>query len=396
MSKLALHPSLADSFTNYLDSRILIVDDMVLNRELILTYLQNAGFRQLDVAEDGDEAIEKIHKTNPDLMILDLVMPRMNGVSVIQQLRSEETTKQLPIIVQTMITEPEERVKAWQSGATDVITKPIHRLELLSRVKVQLENTSLIRKLLEYQTTAQTDIQQALDVQKSLLPSQKLLGSICDRHHVKIESLYVPSRFLSGDIWGIIEINPRTFGVWICDFAGKGIRASLNTFRIHTLIQEFKHLAYNPPEFVYQLNNKLKNLMPSGQFATFLMGIVNLDEEVFSYAAASSTHPLIYHPDQKDFTIGDGTGLPIGVTDDITYDLRSLPFPKNSSLILYSDLFWEEKALPGISLLSERLKPFAKELNGHSVIETIKEMVNLLGDSSFVDDLTLIEISKKA
>lgn len=378
----------------FYDSRILVVDDAALNRELIVSYLESAGFKNLEVAEDGNDALNKIESFFPDIMILDLMMPEMDGIQVIKSLRNNSKIPHLPIIVQTALSQPEQRIEAWQSGASDVITKPVHRLELLSRIKVQLENALLLRELEDYHTLAQKDIDQALEVQKSLLPSADLMTELEKRHNIQIDSLFVPSRFLSGDVWGLLDIGPAQLAIWICDFSGKGIRAALHTFRLHTLIQEFKHCADDPAEIIDALNSRLIHVMPPGQFSTFLVGIIDFQANLFTYTSASATHPLIYFPAEKKFQVGDGTGVPLGIIERQSYPLRTMAFPKGASLILYSDLLWESKAVPGIFLDAANLTSFANELNGDGVIQTVRQQVGLLGDPSFSDDLTLIEVTR--
>lgn len=378
----------------FYDSRILVVDDAALNRELIVSYLESAGFKNLEVAEDGNDALTKIDTFFPDIMILDLMMPEMDGIQVIKALRKNSKIRHLPIIVQTALSEPEQRIEAWASGANDVITKPIHRLELLSRIKVQLENAILLQELEDYHTLAQEDIDQAFEVQKSLLPSPDLIADLEKRHNITIDSLFVPSRFLSGDVWGILDIGPTQLAIWICDFSGKGIRAALHTFRLHTLIQEFKHCADDPGEIIDALNSRLISVMPSGQFSTFLVGVIDFEANLFTYTSASATHPLVYYPKEKKFIVGDGTGVPLGVVERQSYPLRTMALPKGASLILYSDLLWESKAVPGVFLDANNLDNFAHELDGKGVIKTVRQQVGLLGDPSFSDDLTLIEVSR--
>lgn len=378
----------------FYDSRILVVDDAALNRELIVNYLENAGFKNLEMAENGREALHKIDSFFPDIMILDLVMPEMDGIQVIKALRNNSKTRHLPIIVQTALSDPEQRIEAWQSGANDVITKPIHRLELLSRIKVQLENAILLTELEDYHSLAQADIDQAFEVQKSLLPSLDLIADLEKRHAIEIGSLFVPSRFLSGDIWGMLDIGPTQLAVWICDFSGKGIRAALHTFRLHTLVQEFKHCADDPAEIIDALNSRMVSVMPPGQFSTFLIGVIDFQADVFTYASASATHPLLYFPMEKKFQVGDGTGVPLGVIERQSYPLRSMAFPKGASLVLYSDLLWESKAVPGVFLEESNLAAFANELGGNSVAQTVWQQVSMLGTPSFPDDLTLIEITR--
>jgi len=391
---LSIQKNVGQRLTSFYDSRILVVDDAALNRELIVSYLESAGFKNLEVATDGNDALKKVDSFLPDIMILDLMMPEMDGIQVMKTLRKNSTIRHLPIIVQTALSEPEQRIEAWQSGANDVITKPIHRLELLSRIKVQLENAILLHELEDYHTLAQADIDQALEVQKSLLPSADLIRELGERHNIKIDSLFVPSRFLSGDVWGILDIDFNQLAIWICDFSGKGIRAALHTFRLHTLIQEFKHCADDPGEIIDALNNRLVSVMPPGQFSTFLVGVIDFSTNIFTYTSASATHPLIYFPEEKKFLVGDGTGVPLGIVEGQSYPLHTMAFPKGASLVLYSDLLWESKAVPGVCLDATNLDSFAHELNGQGVIQTVRQQVGLLGDPSFSDDLTLIEVTR--
>lgn len=377
----------------FYDSRILVVDDDASNRALMVHYLEDAGFKNVSVTISSD-ALQKTESFLPNIMILDLMMPEKKGIQLIKDLRDCEKTHHLPIIVQTALSEPEQRIEAWQSGASDVIAKPTHRLELLSRIKVQLENSILLQELEDYHSIAQEDIDQAFEVQKSLLPSSDLIDELGKRHHIKIDSLFMPSLFLSGDAWGILDMGPTQLAIWICDFSGKGIRAALHTFRLHTLIQEFKYCADDPGEIIDVLNSRLISVMPLGQFSTFLIGVIDFQENLFTYTSASATHPLIYYPAEKRFERGNGAGVPLGIIERQGYPLRTLAFPKGASLILHSDLLWEPQAVPGVFLDEENLTSFAKELNGKGVIKAVREQVDLLDEPSFSDDLTLIEVAR--
>lgn len=376
------------------DNKILVVDDAAMNRELITSYLKSAGYRNIETAVDGCDALEKVKSFEPQLLILDILMPNMDGTEVIKVLRANTETKQLPILVQTTITNPEQRNEAWKNGATDVIMKPTHKLELLARVKVQLENGFLIKELENYQKTADDEISKALELQNSLLPSVIQIQCLEKKYNISIKSLYLPSRFLSGDMWGMHEIKDNQVLIWICDFSGKGIGASLYTLRIHTLMSEFKGSIEDPLELLTILNSRLYDMVKIGNFCTFLIGIIDFDKKSFNYVSASSTHPIMYHPLQRDFTLGDGSGRPLGISRDMeNNDVRTLSFNVKDSLILYSDLMWEDQgAIPGISLIPENLPCLFQELDGKSIVDSINIQIELLEETSFSDDLTIIEI----
>ena len=240
-----------------IDNKILVVDDAAINREIISGFLKSAGYQNIEFAVDGVDAMEKLGQKDIDLMILDLIMPNMNGTEVIRNVRADNDLKQLPILVQTAISDPEERAEAWTYGATDIITKPINKLELLARVKVQLENSYLIKELENYQRTADQEVSKALDLQKSLLPSAAYISELEEKYGIGIDSFYIPSRFLSGDIWGLCELDEGRLMVWICDFSGKGIGASLYTQRLYTLINENKSRLKDPVTLIHFINQRV-------------------------------------------------------------------------------------------------------------------------------------------
>ncbi|WP_010301204.1 SpoIIE family protein phosphatase [Candidatus Odyssella thessalonicensis] len=378
------------------DNKILVVDDSSINRDLISSFLKAAGYRSIDTAVDGQDALNKLKEQAIDLVILDLIMPNVDGTTVIKEIRSDPHLKQLPILVQTAISDPEERAEAWKYGATDIITKPIHKLELLSRVKVQLENSFLIRELENYHKIAAQEVAKALELQKSLLPSAAVIQSLEEKYNLSINSVFIPSRFLSGDIWGLYELGPNQIMVWICDFSGKGISASLYTLGLHTLIAEHRSTLQTPAALIHLVNNKVREMIKEGNFCTFLAGIIDLENRRFDYLSASSTHPIIYHPQHRNYTLGDGSGLPLGIVEDVRYTHRSLEFQEGDSLILYSDLMWENHGgIPDISFLPEELPCLIRTLDGQDLFQAVKHKIDEFDDPAFSDDLTLIEITIK-
>jgi diguanylate cyclase (GGDEF)-like protein len=115
-------------------SKILVVDDIPLNRKLQKTYLESVGY-QVVLANDGLEALQRIEEESPDLILLDVMMPKMNGFQVCRRVKSLENTRFIPIIMVTALNEIEDKVKGVEAGADDFISKPFNKLELLARVK---------------------------------------------------------------------------------------------------------------------------------------------------------------------------------------------------------------------------------------------------------------------
>ncbi len=113
---------------------ILIVDDNATVVELLKSQLKPFQYR-LDTAMDGEEALDKIRRQPPDLILLDLMMPRISGFEICRRIKSEKHTQFIPIIVITALTEQGDKLKAIELGADDFLVKPINRLELTTRIK---------------------------------------------------------------------------------------------------------------------------------------------------------------------------------------------------------------------------------------------------------------------
>jgi len=136
------------------NKRILVVDDVPLNIQLLKTYLSSEGYHILS-ANDGSEAIEQAKKMKPDLILLDVMMPKMNGFEVCKIIKSDMKTQFIPIILVTALNELDNKIKGMDSGADDYLTKPFNKLELMARVRSLLRtkylHDELQQKILELQ-----------------------------------------------------------------------------------------------------------------------------------------------------------------------------------------------------------------------------------------------------
>jgi diguanylate cyclase (GGDEF)-like protein len=127
---------------------ILIVDDETSNRLLLSTYLKSAGY-EVKIAKSGEEALSVVAFDPPSIVILDVLLPKMNGFEVCRQLKSSKTTYFIPVILVTALRGNEERIKGSEVGADDFIAKPFNRIELYTRIK------SLLRIKRLHETLAQ-------------------------------------------------------------------------------------------------------------------------------------------------------------------------------------------------------------------------------------------------
>ncbi len=142
-------------------SKVLIVDDNVQNVELLRAYLEELPI-EIDTAYDGIEAMQKIQADQPDLILLDIMMPKMSGFEVCKKLKSDSATRDIPIIMVTALNEVSDIERAVECGTDDFLTKPVNKLELITRVKSLLRLRNLKNEL-ERALTYLTELEQPQD-----------------------------------------------------------------------------------------------------------------------------------------------------------------------------------------------------------------------------------------
>jgi len=135
---------------------ILVVDDTPIQLKIVIAIMEREGF-QVEVTQSGREAIEKVRQQRPDLILLDIVMPEMDGFAVCEALKAEPVTADIPVLFLTGQDEEDKIVKAFDVGAADFVAKPVNPPELLARVNTHLKLATTIQEL-----------QQALDEVKRL------------------------------------------------------------------------------------------------------------------------------------------------------------------------------------------------------------------------------------
>ncbi|MBK3735896.1 response regulator [Azospirillum brasilense] len=378
--------------------RILVVDDTDFNRTLIGALLGEAGFQNVVYAKDGFDALTQIAAEAPDLLILDIMMPGMDGFEVCRRLRADHAYADLPVLVQTALSSSDDRNRAFAAGTTDLISKPLDRTELVARVRIHLQNRVLIRDLQTYRARVEGELAMARSMYDHLLPSPSLCAALMDGAGVTLRSHTALSSDLGGDLWGVLPLAGGRFGLFLLDMAGRGVSAALNAFRMHTLIHELApQLGERPGAFLSELNERAVCLLELGQHATVIYGVVDRAAERFTYAAAAAAPPVLVPPGNAALVFGEGAGPSVGVAAGTRYEERSLPFPPDSALVLHSTAVLE--TLNGRSggfaaLLRSAAVPDALAGGGDAAFAAVTAALAAAQGDVPLDDHTLVWIGR--
>jgi sigma-B regulation protein RsbU (phosphoserine phosphatase) len=298
------------------ESKILVVDDQKMIRELLKIYLNAGGYQNLIFAADGDEALQAITDEDPDLVVLDLQMPRMGGLEVCQTLRRDPRYAMFPVLVQTAADSAEDRAEIFRAGATDMVGKPINDAELLARVGIHLQNRHMLRQLTHYRESMERDLQLARDMQHRIMPDDRSIAKLHEKYGIEIRLHFETCDALGGDMWNAWPITEDRVGFHIIDFTGHGVVASLNTFRFQSLVTATRFDGKDQVAYIASLNSRLHSLLPAGQFATAIGGYIDIRENVMRYTAAAGPKPFLVSPDHPDGMFLPSDGRPLGMTGD--------------------------------------------------------------------------------
>ena len=385
-----------NSLRHYGDARILIVDDDRVNRHLIRGLLASKGYTQIFEAADGIEALELKKKQSPDLILLDLHMPHLSGFDVCRIIRRDHHHDDIPIIVITQVDNTQDRVAAFEAGATDLISKPVHKGELLARASIHLSHKFLTQDLIHYQKRIAQELRRAYDVQRSLLPAERHVEAMNDRYAITLEGYCQPSTELGGDMWGVAPLDDHRLLMSLVDFSGHGVHAALHTVWLQAYMGHNPMMpSEHPDAYLVNINKALKAYMPLGHFATMIVMVMDTKTHTLTYASAA--HPqLIVWDDQGTCThIAGGKSLPLGISEEATFESITLPLPLGGAFFAYSDGLLHPD-LCDTAFTEDSLNAAAAQCTPDVFLDLIKTYLGTTRPNHLPDDNTYVFVRRKA
>ncbi len=393
MQELYTAFSSEDVRTKTLRSRVLVVDDSVFNCTFLTEALRKKGMSNIRAAQDGVQALNMTEEWRPDLVLLDLMMPEMDGFEYCKRVRKMPAFLQTPVLVQSGTQNTKDVAKALSAGATDFIIKPVQPEELFNRIQLHLERAALLKDLQRYRKRLIHEMEEARTMQMSLLPSQAVLDQLRASHQLDLAFYLEPSSEVGGDIWGMQPISHTELAVYMVDFVGHGMVSALNTFRLHTLLQDKRMFFSSPKIFLETLNTRLHGMLETGQFATFFYGVINVEDQVLTYASAGAPPFVLKKGEAVEMV--QTSGLPLGVDKKARYENHTLDFAPGDGVFLYSDGLVETPGAKGDFFSEEEiLKSFDAIKDAHGAQQNVDHLIDVFctycAGQPLADDLTLI------
>jgi sigma-B regulation protein RsbU (phosphoserine phosphatase) len=381
------HSALSDRVQS---AHLLIVEDQEVNALFIEKALRAHGFGSIKIVVNGAEALEHMQSHVPSAVIMDIQMPVMDGLECCRRMRANDTLRDVPILVQTVLNEQEQCLAAFAAGATDFVSKPIMPDELCARVRVHVERQALLRSLQDYQARITDELEGARILQETTLPQASHVNELEQQYGLQIAYFHQTSSEVGGDLWGANALYSRQLSCWMADFCGHGVTAALNAFRLHAYMHQHSYQSSQPGAYLAEINEKLLLHALKGQFATMFYGIMDIAGNQLLYAAAGSPHPILLRAN-GNVEILNTSGMPLGISLQ-QYPTHSIPFQRGDWLLVYSDTLIETPNQHGSCLSETGIADWMRNAQKETAYDTLEALVaHLKGHAAgpLRDDLTL-------
>ena len=420
----------AEPHENGSAGRVLVVDDTEANRHVAERWLQRKGFL-VETAADGYRALEMIHKTEYDVVLLDVMMPGINGLSVLRTLRESRSPTQLPVIMATAKDASDDVVEALMLGANDYVTKPLDFPVLMARVGTQVSLKRSVdqiyqlergleqrnRELHAANTRMQADLVAAAKIQAALLPTA---GPQVPGY--QFAWLFEPSTALAGDILNAFSLDDRHVGAYVLDVSGHGVAAALLSVTVSRFLSrspdpssllwrrvddEYEATAPavpSPASFAIEtprrVAERLSQRFPfddvTGQFFTMIYGILDTQTHAFRYVSAG--HPNILRvPAEGDAHPLDASGFPIGVGPG-DYDEQTVEIAPGDRIYIHSDGLVEAMNAAEELFGADRMLATLQDARAQSLAASLdrlsQSVMNWTSSAERKDDQTVLAIER--
>ncbi len=398
---LAAKPTAVEAGLTRHKVTVLLVDDQPIIGEAVRRMVAGEDDIVFHYCKDATKAVVEAERIQPTLILQDLVMPDIDGLTLVQTFRETPSTREIPLIVLSTKEDPKVKAEAFALGANDYVVKLPDRLELLARIRYHskgyinlLQRNEAYQALLASQKIMANDLAQAAKYVQSLLPEPLIKGPI------RTDWRFVPSTSLGGDTFGYHWVDDDHFAFYLLDVSGHGVGPALlsvsaiNAVRSQSLPQtDF----LDPGQVISALNRAFQMEQQNNLYFTMWYGVYNKADRTIRYGGGG--HPpvvLLTGPSEAEARVEllEARGPMVGAFPDLDYDSETAKLEAFTRLFLFSDGAYEIERIDGSMWpFSEFIEFMGRPVPaGTSGMDTLMAHVRALsGQHDFADDFSIVE-----
>lgn len=316
---------------------ILVVDDAPVNLQVVSSILKEEF--KIRIATSGAKALDLVKaKPHPDLILLDVSMPEMDGYEVCGILKVTPEIRDIPVIFLTGMTEAEDETRGFEVGAVDYIHKPFSPAVVKARVHTHLVLREAREQLARQLLDLNNELEMARDIQLSILPHEipKIRG-------LEIAARYIPMSLVAGDFYDFIIVDEKRVGILVADVSGHGLPAALIASMLKVALAAQSPHARDPARVLSGLNQSLCGIFKH-HFVTAAYVFVDMEKNCIKYAGAGHPPLLLWHKSTKRTSSVLENGLLLGFLPGAPYSVAELRVEPGDKAVLYTDGILETRS----------------------------------------------------
>jgi sigma-B regulation protein RsbU (phosphoserine phosphatase) len=375
---------------------LLLVDDDPENIEIVNAILGDTY--NVRVALNGVKALELVRQEPPPgLVLLDVVMPRMDGYEVCNRLKADPKTRDIPVIFLTGKTDIDDEARGFEVGAVDYIHKPFSPPIVTARVRTHLMLRDAHDTVTRQLQTLNSQLELARQVQLSILPNE-----IPELAGLQIAARYLPMSSVGGDFYDFLVVDEKHLGILIADVSGHGLPSALIASMVQSALAWQSAHASDPSQVLSGLNRAINGKF-EGHFVTAAYLFVDLDKGIVKYAGAG--HPPLLLWQEKLGRVSEcvENGLVLGLFADPSYSSVTFSPQRGDRIVMFTDGIVEAKNSGGSEFGVDRVRQILEskhDLPLGRFVDTVLYRLSAWSEhaigSSQSDDLTLLAIDFNA
>jgi len=383
------------------DAALLVVDDNEDNRYTLAQRLKRQGYGNLSMAANGREALEAMHERRFDLVLLDVMMPELNGYEVLEQMRADPVLRDIPVIMISAVDQLESVVRCIELGAEDYLAKPFNPTLLRARVGASLEKKRLRDQVDASLARLEHELDAARTLQMSMLP--RVFPDWSEARPVQLHAYMEPAREVGGDLYDFFFAPPNVLCFVVADVSGKGAHAAIHMARTRSLVRMavelHRRLGVERAEahsIVEAVNQELCQDNSECMFATVVAGFLDVSSGVLECVNAGHPAPWLLRADREPERMSAAPQLPLGVKAGTRYSAHTFRLEPGDSLFVCTDGVAEAMNEANEFYSEHRLESALNSLRGAAPADMLRlvreDVARFTGDAPVADDLTMLAV----
>jgi serine phosphatase RsbU (regulator of sigma subunit) len=311
--------------------RILVIDDSKLNRAVLKNTLTELNMIVTE-CENGSQGLEEYNSNVYDLVLVDTVMPVMDGLAFIKTVKETKSNNFIPVILMTGNDDLNSKITGLNTGADDFLQKPVNQKELIARVQSLLRLKMAHALLYKKNLIIQKEMEAARKVQQFIIPD-----NFSYIKYPKITGRYFPMEDIGGDFFDCYPLPNGNVGILIADVTGHGIPAALIVTMTKMIFSIYAPQYKSTSALLAKVNTEIRKMLMDNQYITAFYLIYEAEKGIIRFTNAGHSRPMLYRNSTQKVIPLDTSGFFIGIINDPQYEEKAIKINTDDRLFLFTD-----------------------------------------------------------